>query len=363
MAGESRASQLQTACILFFVLSPLFVSVRLVSRVKLRSWSGLGWDDATLLVSWILNVVVLALIMAASASGLGRPAADLSEDTKMMALQMSFAADVLYHVCINLIKVSIVLLYLRSFFKSWFRTSCLALLGFLIAFTIAVTVATVAQCSPVPYFWDSSISGTCVDQKALWYANAVISIITDVVLLALPLQPIHASNLSGGQKVALMMIFALGMFTTITTIVRMQAFNLSPTSDRTYDIDAPFWAIIETNLALICACLPGCKLPLTYLFPAQFSGSSAATNESKAQAVDEEAPEVTPFPRREAPRSRPGTANKKAGRSQLSISSTTNDNGKGLDDLPMPPRLNPDRTNRRSSMFRDAYVWLGGTMM
>lgn len=53
MAGESRASQLQTACILFFVLSPLFVSVRLVSRVKLRSWSGLGWDDATLLFSWV----------------------------------------------------------------------------------------------------------------------------------------------------------------------------------------------------------------------------------------------------------------------------------------------------------------------
>lgn len=125
--------------------------------------------------------------------------------------QMTFVADILYHVCINLVKASIVLLYLRSFFKSWFRTSCLALLGFLAAFTVAITVASIAQCSPIPYFWDASISGTCIDQKALWYANAVFSIVTDVVLLALPLQPIHASNLSGGQKVALMMVFALGM--------------------------------------------------------------------------------------------------------------------------------------------------------
>lgn len=116
MAGESRASQLQTACILFFVLSPLFVSVRLVSRVKLRSWSGLGWDDATLLFSWvspslvtrlggiqlttpvqILNVVVLALIMAASASGLGRPAADLSDDTKLMALRVGGIRTSMWH--------------------------------------------------------------------------------------------------------------------------------------------------------------------------------------------------------------------------------------------------------------------------
>jgi hypothetical protein len=35
---------------------------------------------------------------------------------------MTFVADILYHVCINLVKISIVLLYLRSFFKSWFRT-------------------------------------------------------------------------------------------------------------------------------------------------------------------------------------------------------------------------------------------------
>ena len=132
------------------------------------------------------------------------------------------------------------------------------------------------------------------------------------------------------------------------------------------DIDAPFWAIIETNLALLCACLPGCKLPLAYLFPAQFS-SSAVTSESKAQVVDEETPEVTPFPRREAPRSRPGTANRKStysahGKSQPSFASFANAN-KGLDDLAPPRKLNPDRSNRRSSMFRDAYVWLGGTMM
>ena len=151
----------------------------------------------------------------------------------LISPQLSFVADIIYHVCFNLVKISIVLLYLRSFFKGWFRTSCLALLGFLVAFTVAITASSIAQCSPVPHFWDASVSGTCLDQRALWYANAIFTIVTDILLLALPLQPIHASNLPGGQKVALMLVFALGMFTTIASIVRMQTFNLSPTSDRT----------------------------------------------------------------------------------------------------------------------------------
>lgn len=45
----------------------------------------------------ILNVVVLALIMAASASGLGRPAADLSDDAKMMALRVGGIRTSMWH--------------------------------------------------------------------------------------------------------------------------------------------------------------------------------------------------------------------------------------------------------------------------
>ena len=117
--------------------------------------------------------------------------------------------------------------------------------------------------------------------------------------------------------------------------------------------------MIETNLALICACLPGCKLPLAYLFPAQFS-SSAATTEPRAPALDEEkaapaAPRARPASR---PLSRPPAVSKKVGKSPLSRSAVWEEDEKGLGDLAPPPTINPDRTHRRSSMFRDAYVWL-----
>jgi len=72
LPGESRASQVQAACIAFFVLSPLFVGARVFARVKVRSWSGLSWDDGTLFVSWIFSLILSAIVMSACASGYGK---------------------------------------------------------------------------------------------------------------------------------------------------------------------------------------------------------------------------------------------------------------------------------------------------
>lgn len=49
--GETNALQVQVPCIIFFVLTPLFVTVRTWSRFKLST--GLGWDDHTLLFSFV----------------------------------------------------------------------------------------------------------------------------------------------------------------------------------------------------------------------------------------------------------------------------------------------------------------------
>jgi hypothetical protein len=46
------------------------------------------------------------------------------------------------------------------------------------------------------------------------------------------------------------------------------------------DIASTLWTMIEENVAIICACLPMCRLPLSYLFPSIFP--SKANNNSYA---------------------------------------------------------------------------------
>ncbi|KAK5659235.1 hypothetical protein OQA88_1327 [Cercophora sp. LCS_1] len=350
VAGESRASQVQAACIAFFVISPIFVALRVWGRVKVRSWSGLSWDDGTLLVAWIFSIIMSALFMVASTNGLGQHITELADVSRM--LQSLYVADVFYKLSLNITKMSVLFLYLRRFTTPWFTRACWVMLGFMAAFTVATTITTIAQCTPITDIWGVTTGGTCIDSKAYWYANSAITIVTDVVLLALPFQPIHSSGLPGGQKVALILVFAIGMFTTITSILRMQTINGLTLGDPTWDIDPTIWTIIEANLALICGCIPVYRPLLAPIFPAQFSRSTIKPADNRRQTLAPTRSEVSLANR---PR-KTGINGSKAGGSEADLE-------KGFDDLPLPPFIkDPNGPPKRSSVIRDAYVWMTGVM-
>ncbi|KAK4231674.1 integral membrane protein [Podospora fimiseda] len=275
LPGDNRAYQIQAPCIVFFVLTPFFVVVRLWARIKLRGWKGLGWDDWSILASSVFATIVSVLMMAACSYGFGQHIANLTRPNKLMTLKLFYVAQALYKLSINLTKTSILLLYLRIFPSKWFRITCYALITLIILYMIGTTASSIWQCTPVPKAWDKSLPGTCISITSNWYANAGFSIATDIIILALPMHPIYSSKLPKAQKSALIIVFALGLFTTITSILRMQTLSFSSTSpDITYAIDSSIWTMIEVQLAIICACLPVCRLPLGYLLPAYFSSSS-----------------------------------------------------------------------------------------
>lgn len=49
--GESNALLVQIPAIVFFVLTPIFVAIRFWARIRMKS--GLGWDDWTILFSFV----------------------------------------------------------------------------------------------------------------------------------------------------------------------------------------------------------------------------------------------------------------------------------------------------------------------
>ncbi|KAK3495769.1 hypothetical protein B0T13DRAFT_401473 [Neurospora crassa] len=270
--GDNRAHSIETPAIVLFFVTLFLIGIRIWARFKPASWKGLGWDDYTILLSWVFATVVSALMIASCAYGFGQHMKNLSRENKLMTLKLFYVAQAFYKITINLTKTSILLLYLRIFVQRWFRIACYILLGIIIAYMIATFGASVWQCTPVPRAWDKSIPGTCVDITVNWYANAGFSISTDILILALPMYPIFTSHLRKTQKVAVVLMFALGFFTTITSILRMQTLTFSTkTPDTTYDLDSSIWTIIEQNMAIICACLPVCRLPLAYLFPKYFA--------------------------------------------------------------------------------------------
>lgn len=356
LAGDSRASQVQAACIAFFVLSPLFVGARVFARVKERSWSGLSWDDGFLFVGWIFSVVLGAVVMAACAAGFGQRYRDLSHEDAMMQQKLTWLADIFYKLSINTTKASILFFYLRRFVTRWFKIASNVTLGVVLSFMVATVITNITQCNPVQGYWMPGLNSKCIDGRAFWYAYSGISIFISIVMLVLPFQPIHASSLPSGQKIALIIIFAIGAFTTITGAIRMQTRDWQMSGVDPYNVDWLMWTVIEANLAILCGCIPVYRPLMAYIFPKQFASTS------KIRPGDNRRNTLAAFSRSEvslAPSARAKRFTQTSVAPHRKPGGWDADSEKGLDGLPLPPGIkDPNAPPRRSSMLRDAYVWL-----
>ncbi|KAK1834431.1 hypothetical protein QBC39DRAFT_379961 [Podospora conica] len=292
---DNISAALRIPCIVFFIVTPSVVALRIWARVRVGSWRGLGLDDCAIVVSMICTLISMGYGMAALHHGMGRGYLYLGMEKIMAVLKMFWLLQVFQKLSINISKLSILLLYLRIFIQKWFRITCHILLVVVLSFTVASVVSGIFQCTPVARAWDRRIPGTCLWLPAIWMSGTVFLIVSNFVILGLPMYPIYQSHLLAGQKVAIMAVLSLGLVTAVTGFMRIPTYYDSNVhKDPTYaTIPSAFWLILDQNLAIICACLPVCRLPLSCLFPRKFSGSTLAgrkkftgTNNSTALATN-----------------------------------------------------------------------------
>ena len=174
--------------------------------------------------------------------------------------------------------MSILLLYVRIFGNvRWFKWMSLFVAVCVAMYSIASITATIFQCTPVDRAFNKLIPGTCISNSMFWYANGSFSIATDLIILFIPMPLIYQLQIPRVQKVALVVVLALGGFVVITSCLRMTTINIAATSpDSTYDIASTMWTMIEMNVAIVCACLPMIRPLLVKLFPRLISKSGSS---------------------------------------------------------------------------------------
>ncbi|KAM5351131.1 hypothetical protein ACJ41O_003854 [Fusarium nematophilum] len=272
---ESNAHMLYIPIAIFGVLCPVLVATRVWSR--LRKGGHLGADDYTIIASCVFALISSGVEIASCHYGFGRHSALLKPEDKIEALKFFYVCQVTYKASINLTKCSILLLYLRIFGKiRWFKWICWFLLACVSMYAIASTVATIFQCTPVPRAYNKAIDGTCIDNGKFWHANAGFSIATDLIILFMPMALVYQLQIQKIQKIALIIVFALGGFVVITSCLRVTTIDIAATTtDLTYDISSTMWTIIEMNVAIVCACLPMIRPLIVKVFPKLMPKSSS----------------------------------------------------------------------------------------
>ena len=144
--------------------------------------------------------------------GMGLHYDTLSISDKLAQLKPFWVSIWVYNLAISCTKFSILLQYLRIFPQNSMRMSCYILMAVVFVYSCWTFFSAIFACKPISFFWNPTMpgGGTCLNRFAVWFANASINIVTDIATGILPLPVLKELQLPKRQKIALMIVFALG---------------------------------------------------------------------------------------------------------------------------------------------------------
>lgn len=126
-------------------------------------------------------------------------------------LKLMVAYAILYTFCISFIKLSVLFFYLRVFVNDRFRFITFVVIGVVSAWTLANILLLFLICRPFAANYDLTIDGVCGDRPTAFIAIGAYNIITDVIILVLPIPTIWSLRAQRKWKIGLTAIFLLGL--------------------------------------------------------------------------------------------------------------------------------------------------------
>ncbi|MDI1490430.1 MAG: hypothetical protein OHK93_001633 [Ramalina farinacea] len=243
--NQNRAGEVYAGTLTLLLVATISVALRFLAR-KLSS--------ATFCSCYWIEIQY---------AGLGRHTVQAGGPTNDKELVRFFkiflAIQILYFTCAMAIKTSLLLLYYRIFsVVTWFRHLLLGAFVVCALYFLIDAFVAIFECTPVAFYWNHTIEGGhCINQTAFYRWNGVANLLIDFGVLGLTMPMIWRLNLATRQKISLSLIFLLGLFACVASIIRVIAFNVVKNSDITYTIVQPsIWTTIEQSTGIICACLP-----------------------------------------------------------------------------------------------------------
>ncbi|KAK3402479.1 hypothetical protein B0T20DRAFT_485059, partial [Sordaria brevicollis] len=236
-------------------------------------------DDYALISITILGLPNLLLaIFRLYPLGVGQDAWVLPVENIAEAVRYGYVMGIIYFLQVALTKVVFLLFYLRIFPGTGVRRVVWLTISVCVLFGLGSAVAGVLQCTPVKWWfegWDyregipggdstwegweeGKRPGRCINRKQFHVAAAVISIVIDVWMLAIPLWCIRGLRMGVWKKMGVAGMFGIGMLVTIFSCIRLRyltVFTETPNPTQAlFDIDR--WSTLEAASSIFCACMP-----------------------------------------------------------------------------------------------------------
>ncbi|KAK1689348.1 integral membrane protein [Colletotrichum godetiae] len=260
-SDQVRQNSLIITSCFFTAISTMVVIARTFVRAVLIRKP--GFDDYSMIIGMVFTLAYLAEIFVGKANHIGFPSKDLSLDNMTNLLKNTLAIQVTYYVCISAIKISILCMYLRFAGTRSLNILCICTIVFHLLFFVICIGVTLSQCQPLYEMWDltGTVDGVCINTTAFFYFTSGFNIVTDIWILVLPIKTLMGILRPRREKIALGIIFGVGVFATITSIVRLHTIYTYTLAKDLFQesILINIWSMLEINVGIICASVPALK--------------------------------------------------------------------------------------------------------
>lgn len=247
-----------------YVMVPLlsvFVLARIGSRLKLKR--ALGWDDLLCIIAAASIYAWTGVMLLILGNPMGRHMWDIPITVFLSnsALERITITLILQLVAAMFVRLSLLALYLHIFkpivwarVMIWAATACVAI------FYITCTMLVIIKMVPRPgqtWLSVSLVNGQGKLEQNVNVAQGYFGMISDLIILAIPLKLIHGLTMDRNRKIGLVAVFSVGLLAVGSSVAGFVSRVNVDINDATWTGSiTDLFVILELGIGLICGCVP-----------------------------------------------------------------------------------------------------------
>ncbi|KAL7951333.1 hypothetical protein V8C42DRAFT_5150 [Trichoderma barbatum] len=270
------------AAVALTVTSLALVALCLRIYVRTSITKAVGLDDWLIIASWIGACGYTLATVVQTKWGLGLIELDTMPDENVLNFgKTQYIGAPFYVLGIWGFKTSLLVSYVRLV-PGTYRLLPISIAAIVTMAHIAFMLVFLFLCTPVKKQWEPLVPGHCADAVPFYLTFSSLTIVFDVITLVLPFPILIKLQMKIRRKIALLCLFALGLFVTIVQIIRIQ--TISSLSNYLDSASAIKWSIVENAVGIIIACVPTLAPLVTYFSEKTRSGGSNSNTPARPGA-------------------------------------------------------------------------------
>ncbi|KAF9880814.1 integral membrane protein [Colletotrichum karsti] len=258
-----RQSQISVVAvsIAFIIVPTIALVLRLIARRMAHR--ALDASDYCIIVACIFShALQLVSILSVTQGGVGYLFREIipkhGRGPIIKFLQLLVVQQILWAVSLSLCKISILHLYTKLFSVRRMVLAARIMALFTVIWTAVAVLVAFFICIPLSDNWLLDLKNrNCGNQPAADGTLGVVNLMTDIIVLLMPVSYLWSLQLERFKKIALIATFSLGIFTCIVSALRLYYLANLKYTDVTFGIpNALIFSALEPGVGITLACIP-----------------------------------------------------------------------------------------------------------